>query len=427
MIFKKYIAVVLIVACITMLMSGCGNSKQSNLPEFSQFEPYISQVSEAELPSSGIIALGEATHGNKEFTLLKLEVFQKIVEQSNIRAFAIEGDFGGGQKVNQFIQNGEGTSIEAASEIGFDIYKTEEMVQLLDWMHNFNKDKQENEQIRFYGYDMQRYDNNKESLLNYLEQCVPELKEKYSDTLAGFTDDTMFDLEESIVKETITELESLNLEVEKHKDNIVEVVGEKGYDLILMYAKTILENSNLRIANNYGTLRDKYMAEHVQWIYEFDAKYYNTDGIFIAGHNGHTGKTNATVGTEKSMGQILSEQYDSDYYSIGTEFNSSHFLAPDDSGERKEFRIQNNDDSRLAVLLNQSNESKFFVNLDEAANDTSISDYIKTKQSMSSIGEYFSDIMAMSEKGYTQKLSPQETFNSLIFIKSATPSNMLNK
>lgn len=36
-----------------------------------------------------IIALGEATHGNKEFQELKLNVFKKLVEENGVRAFVI--------------------------------------------------------------------------------------------------------------------------------------------------------------------------------------------------------------------------------------------------------------------------------------------------------------------------------------------------
>ncbi len=36
-------------------------------------------------PDKKIIALGEATHGNKEFTELKLKVFQQLVEQKQVR------------------------------------------------------------------------------------------------------------------------------------------------------------------------------------------------------------------------------------------------------------------------------------------------------------------------------------------------------
>lgn len=430
-IFNRMVAVFLS-GVISVLLVACEadhNSSEAgngDFPSYTSFEPYVTSVGNAELPMQGIIALGEATHGNKEFTELKLEVFKKLVEQSGIRAFALEADFGGGQKVNQYIHGGDGTAAQAASEIGFEIYKTEEMVQILNWMRKFNSGRDESTQIRFYGYDMQRYDNNKEELFAILEQAAPELKEKYSDALAGFTDEIMFDIEESLVTSTIATLEALNKELEEENTNIVAVVGKQQSDLAMQYAECILENTKLRIADNYGTLRDQYMAEHVQWINDYEANYYSASGIFIAGHNGHIGKTTATVGTEKAMGQILSEVYGESYYAIGTEFGDSNFLSQNDSGERKEFTVENKGGNRLAVILSASNEEIIFLDLDTASKDSALSAYLEEKQAMSSIGDYFSEPNEKIEAMYTQQLSPVETYDALIYVGSANYSTMLN-
>lgn len=412
---------------LSILLAGvlAGCSGQGNAPDYTSLEPYITNVDEARLPNSGIIALGEATHGNSDFTTLKLNVFRQLVEESGIRAFALEGDFGGCQKVNQYIQTGEGTAAQAASEIGFAIYRTEEMVELLDWMRAYNMDKQGADQIRFYGYDMQRYDNSQEELIVRLEPVLPELAAEYQNTLSGFSDDTMFDLDETVVKTAIPQLEELNNRLQDQKDTIVLGIGEQEYDMCRTLSACLLQNTRLRIADNYGTLRDGYMAEHAAWIYEYETKYFNAEGLFIAGHNGHIGKTTATIGTEKSMGQLLSEQFGDAYYAVGTEFGSSNFLAPDNSGERKEFSIKNKGRSRLAVLLAQFGKETLFLDLDSAVLDNTLSIYLEKKQPMSSIGEHFSDLLAISKKGYTQNLSPGATYNALIYVRSASPSTML--
>lgn len=407
-------------------LTSCGKKEEKeNILNYSALEPYIMNVSEATLPTNGIIALGEATHGNKEFTLLKLQVFQQLVKNSDIRAFALEGDFGGCQKVNQYIHTGEGSSSEAASEIGFAIYRTEEMVQILNWMREFNLDKEENEQIRFYGYDMQRYDNNKKELTTILKQSFPELAQKYEDTLIEFTDDSMFDLEPLLVEETITKIETLNSELDVQKPQIIELLGEQTYELATAYADSILENTILRTEQNYGTVRDQYMASRVQWIKNYEKNYYGKDGIFITGHNGHVGKVTATVGTEKIMGQILSEQYGDAYYVIGTEFGSSTFLAPDDNGERKEFLVKNQGNNRLSVILTSSPENILFLDIDQVVQDSALQQYLATNQPISLIGEYFSETYAKNEKFYTQNLPPSKSYDALIYVKSATPSTML--
>ncbi len=61
---------------------------------------------------------------NHEFQRLKKDVFDALVNHNNCRVFALEGDFGGCAKVNNYILSDEGTAKEAVTEIGFAIYRT---------------------------------------------------------------------------------------------------------------------------------------------------------------------------------------------------------------------------------------------------------------------------------------------------------------
>ena len=71
-----------------------------------------------------IIALGEATHGNKEFQELKLSVFRTLVETTNVRELILEGDFGGCALVNEYINGGEGTAEDITRKLGYRILST---------------------------------------------------------------------------------------------------------------------------------------------------------------------------------------------------------------------------------------------------------------------------------------------------------------
>lgn len=44
----------------------------------------------------------------------------------------IEGDFGGALKVDQYINGGDGIGKEVVAEIGFSIYHTQEMADMVD-------------------------------------------------------------------------------------------------------------------------------------------------------------------------------------------------------------------------------------------------------------------------------------------------------
>ena len=51
----------------------------------------------------------------------------------------LEGDYGGCEQVNRYIHGGEGTAQEAAAAIGFSIYRTEEMAELISYMRQYNE------------------------------------------------------------------------------------------------------------------------------------------------------------------------------------------------------------------------------------------------------------------------------------------------
>ena len=152
------IAVLAITAGIYSHFGGFGTGECADTAEFAK---YASTVSELTIPArTQIAALGEATHGNAEFQRLKLDVFQVLVEKYGVRAFALEGDFGGCEAVNRYIHGGAGTAAEAAAAIGFDIYRTQEMEDLIAWMRSYNEAARPGGDLWFYGFDMQRYEYN---------------------------------------------------------------------------------------------------------------------------------------------------------------------------------------------------------------------------------------------------------------------------
>ncbi len=126
----------IIVLCFYAYFGGFGKVKPIDTKEFAM---YAGGVSDITIPDSvRIIGLGEATHGNAEFQQLKLDVFKLMVEKYGVRAFALEGDYGGCETVNRYIHGGAGTAQEATAAIGFPIYRTEQMEQLIDWMRQYN-------------------------------------------------------------------------------------------------------------------------------------------------------------------------------------------------------------------------------------------------------------------------------------------------
>lgn len=253
---------------------GFGTGPCADTTEFAQ---YAEQVEDLKIPEkTKIVALGEASHGNAEFQQLKLSVFQNLVENAGIRAFALEGDYGGCEYVNRYIHGGEGTAEQAAAAIGFAIYRTDEMADLISYMRKYNETAKDGDDLRFYGFDMQRWSYNLQYLIEACEKAgidVTELK-KLEDTEEQHSE---YDVEQQ--SRVITEIKE-----ELQKSDVKDIVQADHL------ADTLLQNISLgKVINSAvegNVLRDQLMAENVLWILSMEEQRGNSC-IFISGHNGH--------------------------------------------------------------------------------------------------------------------------------------------
>ena len=158
-----FIVTAVIAISIFSRYGGFGTGESADAKEYAKYAKSVSDIKVPE--NTRIVALGEATHGNVEFQELKLDVFKVLVENYRVRAFTLEGDFGGCEVVNRYINGGDGTARDAAEAIGFAIYRTEQMEELITWMREYNDVAPENDKLRFYGFDMQRVEYNHKYLL----------------------------------------------------------------------------------------------------------------------------------------------------------------------------------------------------------------------------------------------------------------------
>ena len=84
------IVVLSMAAVIAGIYSRFGGFGTGDCADTEEFSKYAAAVSELTVPDTAqIVALGEATHGNREFQQLRLDVFEVLVEKYGVRAFAL--------------------------------------------------------------------------------------------------------------------------------------------------------------------------------------------------------------------------------------------------------------------------------------------------------------------------------------------------
>lgn len=406
----------------TVGLSACGAKIPVETAQI-HFQPEIS----INLPDGvTLVGIGEATHGNAEFQHLRRDVLEQLVTRYGFRAFAIEGDFGGGQVVNRYVLGEPGapaSAEEAVREIGFAIYRTQEMADLVEWIRQYNASAAPDQRIHFYGFDMQRYDNNIEGLFAYFEQVDPALVETYREDLADLNDETVFDQQKEKIEAGLRAVQAIRAQLQQEKERYIAASSQQAFDLADQFANSIEQNATLRSGGgSYQEQRSKFMTDKVQWIVAYEQSQ-GRSGLLIAGHNGHIEKS-AAAAMYRSMGSRLSESYGAQYFAIGTEFLESTFNSREGNGsERKLFTVKNNNDLNHAFASTGSETA--YLDIRSALADDVMAPLLTAKQPMSNIGESFSSWQSLIKSFYTISMAPADAYDAIIFVRKATPFTLL--
>ena len=403
--FLLCVFVILIAAALTFMHFGGFNTGKSANSE--QLKAYAQVVDQISIPANAkVIALGEATHGNAEFQQLKLDVFKNLVENDGVRAFAIEGDFGGCEQVNRYIHGGEETVQEAAAAIGFQIYQTDEMAELIAYMREYNANAPAGEDLRFYGFDMQRY-------ISSLNLLVEACKANGVDTtqLEGLVNgedwNETYDntARADIITQAKTKLENI--------ENTEQAVHAA--DMLVQYLKL---NTQMTTDPNAGMdLRDAFMAENVQWILQQE-KSLGKDRIFITGHNSHVAKW----GSYDAMGKILEDALGDDYYVIGTDFYKTKCNLPTPSGKRTNQVFYSHDP--LAKAAKEAGLAICWLDFSQIPEDSELGNQVREYSFMGNLGEQYSPIMRLLPPSYRMFQPPAQLYDSMILVTDATPTTI---
>jgi erythromycin esterase len=120
-----------------------------------------------------IVALGEATHGTSEFFRMKHRLLRYFVEELGATVFAIEANQLAVERINAYVHGGAGEARDVMRAM-FQVWNTEEMLALVEWMRGYNADHPERP-VDFIGYDMQEQKLPIDSVRAFLARVEPSL------------------------------------------------------------------------------------------------------------------------------------------------------------------------------------------------------------------------------------------------------------
>ncbi len=115
---------------------------------FADMQPLKKMIGDAR-----IVALGEATHGTREFFQLKHRMLEFLATEMGFTIFSIEANMPEAYRMNEYVLTGKGDPRRLLDGMYFWTWNTEEVLDMVQWMREFNQSGKG--RVEFTGFDMQ--------------------------------------------------------------------------------------------------------------------------------------------------------------------------------------------------------------------------------------------------------------------------------
>ena len=352
---------------------------------FKKLSPY--------LKDRNLFIVGEANHGSHEIFKIKESFIKYLAKGVKLKDVIIEADFGNCLIINDYVTwKTEANPEDLVKLIYVWPYRTQEFVDLISWMREFNKGKKAEKQINIWGMDMQQAYPALKVLQTELAKtaghevlAIPTFKNQMEE-MQYTVDDSIFTRLSQLVNTT-------NPDKQPILNRCLEVVKMHKKSLELYKAR-----SNYR-----DPYRDSCMAANVAWIYrslKADSK------VFVWAHNSHIQKKNNTSMREVAMGSFLNNTFGKQAYFIGFDFNQGTYIYP--HPREKPITVDAHELHKIARLLDGEKYDLCFI------------PFTAANQALLANAEGMQYNIGVTKGRHT------ELYDAIFFLKEVTPVKVLD-
>src|SRR5215470_16028170 len=126
------------------------------------------------LSKARVVSLGDSNDGTREFFKIKHRLIEYCVAELGFTIIAFGANYGSMLAVNDYVLHGKGDIADViAPGVGVEIYDTEEVLALIEWVRAWNLSHAR--KVQFHGLGMRSSPPALLHLLAYLERVAPEL------------------------------------------------------------------------------------------------------------------------------------------------------------------------------------------------------------------------------------------------------------
>ena len=384
--------------------------------------------------SAHLVALGEATHGTREFFQLKHRMLEFLVNEMGFTVFGIEASMPEAFNINEYVLTGKGEPDKALASFYNWVWNTEEVLDMIKWMRSYNADPLHTKKVKFYGFDMQSPSLAvKETLQNLwkIDQIQAKKLEKPLALLANpFTAPDFVLLPKEKKEEAAAAVRTILKFFDEHKSDFINRGSASEWDIMRQQAIIIAQHIESKMnttdfINLDPIVRDRSMADNIRWIFDHEGA---ETKMVIWAHNLH-------VATHTIMGNNLRKMFGNDMFVFGFAFNQGSFQAaeypigyiqyllfPSEKGVHP-FTVtpyHSEISVSLDVMLAEAGLKYAAINLQTLSKDGPVAKWFEEGQLMRNIGSVYSDLYGT---GFS-KLTSAKIYDALLFVENTTASHL---
>jgi erythromycin esterase len=281
----------------------------------------------ADLDQAQVVGLGEATHGTHEYFAMKHRIFRYLVQHHGFRIFAFECDYAESMFFDDYINGGEGDLESLMKEkMFFWTWRTREVLDLLEWMRQYNHNRPLEDRLHFIGIDSQNWVLHPERIRMLLNQYYPAFLREVDpnlQNLEAISIEKAYSNPKQFGRKVQTAVERIVERVDQQKEEILSRFSDHQYLKLLRLLRTMYQAGHvLEMNGKNDSYRDKYMAENVLWL---RTMYGESVKVALWAHNGHV--ENLRENMTSRMGYFLKKDLGKRYKVISFVFSNGQFNA----------------------------------------------------------------------------------------------------
>ncbi len=355
-----------------------------------------------------VVALGEATHGTREFYQIKHRLLEYLVREKGFTVLALEVNWPDSLAVDQYIKTGEG-DLPRILAPGFD-----EVREMVEWMRSYNRDVAGRRPLTYTSFDMQAVAAPASMVIAYLKRYAPQevagAEETYTEATRIWRDRTSVFLPDAA--QVAQRAQRVVDQLDAHRSS------DAAWRDARHAAAVVVQACNMRSEASGLGYRDAMMARNIEWLID---EVHPHEKIIVWAHNGHVRADSAS--DTPPMGALLRKRFRKDMYVVGFAFRRGEVWAGAvEDGKRKSagvWPVEASPEGSGDAILSAAGLPMFFLNMAGVPRDESLGRWLADEHLFHEIGGLVAiggDSLNLRPAGLSKR------FDGLIFFEDTHAS-----